>query len=251
MPALSPRLSVLDKLCRSASQKLRRYFLDLERNPVGTANHQKTWQTGIQTAADIFKDGLQVGYPTEKVLLKGLMPYGENDWFIDPVGSIENYQHAREPIAFVCAHSLKGKIQQGMVYLPLHDEAFHVAHGEGSWGPRTRLRVSSRTEISANTIIGCYGLDGDTLAKLGNSGAQLRMSGVALLEATQAAAGLNDGIVMDKLLPVEAQLAALFVLEAGGVATDRTGQPIGPESTSLVAADSKLHAKLLKTLQGK
>lgn len=251
MPALSPRLSVLDKLCRSASQKLRRYFLDLERNPFGTANHQKTWQTGIQTAADIFKDGLQTGYPTEKLVLKGVTPYGDNDWFVDVVGSVDNYQHAREPIAFVAAHSLKGKVQQGMVYLPMHDEAYHVAHGEGSWGPRTRLRVSSRTDITAQTIIGCFGLDGNTLAKVATSGAQLRMGGVALLEVTQLAAGLNDGVVIDNLLPTEALFAALFVQEAGGVATDRTGQPIGAESTSLVAAGSKLHAKLLKTLQGK
>jgi myo-inositol-1(or 4)-monophosphatase len=251
MPALSPRLSVLDKLCRSASQKQRRYFLDLERNPIGTANHTKTWQNGIQFAAEIFQEGLKTGYPTEKLLLKGFTPYAENDWFIDPVGNLENFQHAREPLAFVAAHSLKGKVQQGMVYVTMQDEAFHVSHGEGSWGPRTRLRVSSRSELTPETLVGCYGLKGDDLAKVASSGAQLRIGGVALLEATQVAAGLNDGIVADNLLPTEAQLAALFVHEAGGMATDRTGQPIGAESTSLVAANSKLHAKLLKTLQGK
>lgn len=251
MPALSPRLSVLDKLCRSASQKQRRYFLDLERNPVGTANHAKTWQNGIQFAAEIFQEGLQTSYPTEKLLLKGFAPHVENDWFIDPVGSIENFQHAHEPIAFVAAHSLKGKVQQGIVYLTMQDEAYHVSHGEGSWGPRTRLRVSSRSEINKDTIIGCYGLKGDGLAKIANSGAQLRIGGVALLEVTLAASGLNDGVVADNILPTEAQLAALFIHEAGGIATDRTGQPIGAESTSLVAASSKLHAKLLKTLQGK
>lgn len=251
MPALSPRLSVLDKLCRSASQKLRRYFLDLERNPFGTANHQKTWQTGLQTAADIFRNGLQTGYPTEKLVLKAMTPYTENDWFVDVVGSIENYQHAREPIAFVAVHSLKGKVQQGMVYLPLHDEAYHVGHGEGSWGPRTRLRVSSRIDLTPQTLVGCYGLDAESLSHLAATGAQLRMNGVAMLEVTQLAAGLNDGLVIDNILPTEAQFAALFVREAGGVATDRTGQPIGADSTSLVAANSKLHARLLKTLQGK
>jgi myo-inositol-1(or 4)-monophosphatase len=161
-------------------------------------------------------------------------PMGRN-WVIDPIDGTNNFLAGMGAFA-VCIGLLdQGVPVLGVVLDVTRDITYSAAKGLGAFANdrpihahTTPLTDSSMVMLTSNLLK----KDGTTpqwaCRWIGQTIWKIRMIGSAALEAVQVAAGVAHGAVTinGKLWDVVAPAA--IVLEAGGVITDTTGQPIFP-----------------------
>jgi myo-inositol-1(or 4)-monophosphatase len=78
----------------------------------------------------------------------------------------------------------------------------------------------------------------------------VRVMGSAVLGLAYVAAGRVDLYFHHSLYPWDLAAGLLLVREAGGVATDREGQPAAPEHESVVVANPALHREFMERVGG-
>jgi myo-inositol-1(or 4)-monophosphatase len=81
---------------------------------------------------------------------------------------------------------------------------------------------------------------------LGTSG--IRRAGSAALDLAWVASGAFDGFWELVLAPWDMAAGLLLVREAGGIATNLQGEPIGPAHTAVVAGNPGIHQWLLEVI---
>jgi myo-inositol-1(or 4)-monophosphatase len=184
-------------------------------------------------------------------------------WVIDPIDGTNNFI-AGLGIFAVCIGLLeRGRPVLGVVYDVTRDFMYAAAAGEGAWlgtqrlaVPDTPLSDSSMLMLTSN-LLDRHGACPEWARRwIAQTNWKVRMIGSAALEAVQVAAGVAHGSVTvnGKLWDVAA--AAAVVLEAGGVITGLTGEPIFPfdlrnyggAKVPFVAAGPKAHPELLREL---
>jgi myo-inositol-1(or 4)-monophosphatase len=185
-------------------------------------------------------------------------------WVIDPIDGTNNFVSGLGNFAVCIGLLEQGEPVLGVVYDVTRDLVYSAARGHGAWLGSKRLSVlsdplsdSSMLMLTSNLLDKQGRFPGWVVRWLSQTNWKIRLLGSAAVEAIQVAAGVAHGAVTinGKLWDVAAPAA--IVLEAGGVLTDPSGQPVFPfdlrnyagAKVPFLAAGPAAHAQLLKEMR--
>lgn len=209
-----------------------------------------------QTIAAAFPDHTILG---EEDVPGTAAPAGASEyrWIVDPLDGTTNYVHQVPFFSVSLALERQGELLVGAVYNPVSDECFLATAGQGAFLNGTRLRTSEVTALeNAMVSMGFPATvtpDSPDL-RLFNEAVyhcqSMRRTGSAALNLAYVAAGRFDAAwaYATKIWDIAAGL--LLIQEAGGVATNFSGNKLRLEHTPVIAAaNPTLHAVLMGTVQ--
>ena len=217
----------------------------------------------IVTEVDLLSEELMVSairerYPEDAILSEeqgGEISESGRTWLLDPVDGTANYARGN-PLFCACVSLLEGDaVIHAAVSAPRLGDLYHAALGGGAYRDssegRTPMRVSETERLE-------YAFFGADLAFRGNGGAgprrvlsaawQFRALGSAGVRGAWVAAGYLDVSIGTRNTAWDYAPTALLVSEAGGQATDLSGEPWTHASDGLVATNGRLHTEVLEKL---
>jgi len=176
----------------------------------------------------------------------------ERVFVVDPIDGTRAFVSGDTTWAHALAVVEAGQVISGVVFMPVLDEMFAASKGGGAHMNETPLSVSSRTDLTGAALLtNKWGLD-----------AKHWPGGVPQVERHQRPAlayrlalvgeGRFDGSVsFGNVWEWDSAAGSLIVQEAGGIATDRHGQPLSfnrpePRSAGVLATNAPLHRQMLR-----
>lgn len=179
------------------------------------------------------------------------------EWHVDPIDGTLNY--ALQVPLFSCSVGVwqQDRGVAGAIYVPLQDEIFSAARGEGAFLGDTRLQVSDRDRVgeaiasNQSTRSGRFVRDPQILANLRRSFMKTRRLGSIALELAFVACGRFDALLASKGSPqnlYDVAAGILLVEEAGGRVTNGHGEPFREGDHELVASNGRIHHEILGLL---
>jgi myo-inositol-1(or 4)-monophosphatase len=261
LAALHPMLNIAVKAARSAGVVINRASLDLESIGVSMKAPRDFVTEVDRRAEEIIIDTLLTAFPDHAILAEESgHRAGRNDdeylWIIDPLDGTTNFIHGFPVYAVSIALSVRGQVQQAVVFDPARNDLFFASKGRGAYLNNKRLRVSKRTRM-ADALIGT-GFPfrrGDNIQrylqmfeKVAASCAGLRRPGAAALDLCYVAAGWYDGFFETGLSPWDAAAGSLMITEAGGLAGNFTGEPDYLFKRELVCGNPRIYGQLVQML---
>ena len=87
------------------------------------------------------------------------------------------------------------------------------------------------------------------LKALDDANIHTRKSGNTMADILDVASGKADMAIATRVTRLEALLTNLIMAESAGFASDMKGKALGPASTTLIAANPKLHSKVVALLK--
>ncbi|MFZ2587880.1 MAG: inositol monophosphatase family protein [Alphaproteobacteria bacterium] len=246
----NPKATLIRNTCKALSATFRRAFGEASRtlvNPSATVAIRDGLVVSLQQLikAELSKSNIPVVTPTDSV------PEGAH-WLVEPLGGRRNFAHGRLPVTVDFAFIMDdGTCPLGAVYFPQEDVLVLAERGTGAKGP-DRFRASGRTALhDALLLLPMSTIDTCNL-KLMEMGETLtlhtRKTGHPLFDAIDVASGRADIMVGTRLNRLEVLLAELILSESAAKATQLDGKPLTPASTTLLAANLKLHPLIIEAL---
>ncbi len=261
----NPRLNNLLRMCHKSAKDLNRFFGDMARQQVKTSGLEQSLETAINKVSGFQFNVLSETYPESKIDIKeSLQQEGTDNITIlaAPIASYANFMHAVEPAFSTYVVLENNTPKEALVYDFVADTQLLVAKGDGALDSEMRYRVTGRTSLvqgvfhfhvpsrlegkpnkDANYII-------SSMTDFIKTGVSCRMTQNPVADLMNVASGRADGFVAVGLSPLDIAFGQLLITEAGGKATDIHGEVLNENSTTMVAANATLHARLLKTLHG-
>jgi myo-inositol-1(or 4)-monophosphatase len=175
-------------------------------------------------------------------------PDAEYVWVIDPIDGTRDYARG---IPFFCtsiALTRRGLPVAAVIYDPIHQETFHAEAGGGAFLDGSPIHVGARAELqdavlTLSLVSERYLYNGHLalpmLDELQGQVESVRIMGSAALHLAYVACGRCDVGFQDSVHPWDILAGALLVQEAGGVATDLLGGPVGISSHDIIVASSR------------
>ncbi len=252
----SAHMNVMVEAVQKAGRALIRDFGEIENLQVS-----KKGPGDFVSAADLKSEKLilsvlQKARPTYGLLLeeggeiKGTDK--EFSWIVDPLDGTTNFLHGIPHWAVTIALKKGNEIVAGVIYDPIKDELYTAEKGGGAFMNSRRLRVANRRSlVDALLTIGSEKsptFQHDVIATAPFASG-LRRFGSACLDLAYVAAGRFDAYWERGLKPWDAAAGSLMIKEAGGYVTDYEGGKDFVFGGSLIAANSDIHADLLKKLK--
>lgn len=151
-------------------------------------------------------------------------------WVIDPLDGTTNYAQHLPVFAVSIALIENGQPSVGVVYDPLHDEAFTAERGQGAYLNTDRLTAAPTADI-ASAVIGLdWGREEqaratalDWISQAGQECRTIRAIGSAALGLCYLAAGRLDIYFHTALFPWDGAAGQLIAEEAGARIFDFSG----------------------------
>ena len=180
----------------------------------------------------------------------------QNRWIVDPLDGTTNFLHGIPLFGISIALEREGQIVAGVIYNPAMNELYTAERGGGAFLNDRRLRVSGRRDFSLSVV-------GTGIPHLGKpehdrfieqvrrvmpqvSG--VRRMGAASLDLAYVAAGRLDAFWEQGLQPWDIAAGILLVREAGGLASDLSGQPTMFETGGICVGNEFTQPRLLDIL---
>ena len=260
---LHPMLNVAIKAARTAGTIINRAALDVESVRVA-AKHTNDFVTEIDQAAEkAIIETLLTAYPDHGIWAEesgqreGRGRDKDHVWIIDPLDGTTNFIHGFPVYCVSIALSVKGRIEQAVVYDPTRNDLFTATRGRGAYDNDRRIRVSKRTRLAESLISTGFpfrkGDDFPTYLKMMGDVMQrttgLRRPGAAALDLAYVAAGFTDGFFETGLKPWDVAAGSLLVTEAGGLIGNFTGEAGDLEQAECLAANPRVYAQLVQVLR--
>src|SRR5215203_4494394 len=217
------------------------------------------------TEVDLLCEELMVNaigerYPDDAILseeMGGSVSESGRTWLLDPVDGTANYMKAN-PMFCACVSVMEGgTVTHAAVAAPRLGDLYHARSGGGAYresgGRETPLRVSDTQRLEYAVAGADLSLHGGRPQDPGVErvlfGAwQLRALGSAGIRGAWLAAGYLDVSVGTRNTAWDYAPTVLLVSEAGGRATDLSGEPWSLSSDGLIATNAALHDEVLDTL---
>jgi len=205
-------------------------------------------------------DAIRERYPDDAILSEergGSVSETGRTWLLDPVDGTANFMKAN-PMFCACVSVVEGgSVTHAAVDAPRIGDLYHARLGGGAYretgGVSTPLRVSGTEKLE-------YGVVGADLSLYGGRAQdpgveevlfgswQLRALGSAGIRGAWIAAGYLDVSVGTRNTAWDYAPTVLLVSEAGGRATDLSGEPWSLSSRGLIATNAALHEEVLGIL---
>ena len=258
---LHPMINVAVKAARAAGSIINRAALDIESVRV-SQKMANDFVTEVDHAAEqAIIETLLTAYPGHGILAEESgSEHGAKDsefvWIIDPLDGTTNFIHGLPVYCVSIALSVKGKIEQAVVYDPSRNDLFTATKGRGAYLNDRRIRVSKRTDLKGSLIsTGFPFRPGDNfnqyLTMMGDvmqRTAGLRRPGAAALDLAYVAAGYTDGFFELGLKPWDVAAGSLLITEAGGLVGNFTGEADFLEQAECLAGNPKVYGQLVGIL---
>jgi myo-inositol-1(or 4)-monophosphatase len=257
---MNPSLHEIEELSRSAGEILHAGFGKI---------HEIRYKGVIDVVTEVDKRSedfllgeIRKRYPNQRIVAEenGESPgEGDNAWFIDPLDGTVNYSHGLPIYCVSIGYMEGGSMRLGAVYDPSRDECFSAERGRGAWLNGQRVATSQANNLDQSLLVTGFAYDIrsnlnnnlDHFAHFAVHSQAVRRLGSAALDLCYVAAGRFDGYWELNLQPWDVAAGALIAAEAGAIVTNTSGAPlILAWPVSIVAANPKLHASLLKGLAG-
>ena len=259
---LHPMLNVAIRAARAAGAIINRAALDVEAVRI-SQKQVNDFVTEVDHAAeDAIIDTLLTAYPghgihaEESGRTRGNQ-HSDHVWIIDPLDGTTNFIHGFPVYCVSIALSVKGRVEQAVIYDPSRNDLFTATRGRGAFLNDRRIRVSKRTRLPECLISTGFpyrkGDDFPTYLKMMGEvmqrAAGLRRPGAAALDLAYVAAGFTDGFFETGLKPWDVAAGSLLVTEAGGLIGNFTGEAGDLEQAECMAANPRVYAQLAQVLR--
>mgnify|MGYP001809843504 FL=1 len=257
----SPILNVMMAAARKAGRGMVRDFGEVEKLQVSMKGTADFVSSADLKAEKTLRQELSKARPGFAFLLEEGGEVAGDDksqrWIVDPIDGTTNFIHGIPHFAVSIGLERDGELVAGVVYEPISDSLFHAERGAGAFLNEWRLRVSARRDLADSVLttgIPHRGRPGQAdflkeLAAAMEQTAGVRRFGSAALDLAYVAAGRCEGFWESGLKPWDIAAGIVLVREAGGYVSDFTGRSDMLASGDVVAANDKLHAKLLSMLR--
>jgi myo-inositol-1(or 4)-monophosphatase len=256
---MSGILNIAVRAARAAGRVTMRYFDRVDTIKVSSKS-RNDFVTDVDRAAEVaIIQELRGKFPSHAILAEESGAHGGNEfeWIIDPLDGTTNYLHGFPQWSISIGLRVRGRMEAGVVYDPLHEELFTAERGAAAQLNDRKIRVSSRRGLEG-ALIGTgipfreqHQLDAylAMLRAMLEDTAGIRRPGSAALDFAYVAAGRLDGFWELNLSPWDFAAGALLVAEAGGTVTDLAGGDGFFDSCNVVAGGLKVHAAMLERLR--
>jgi myo-inositol-1(or 4)-monophosphatase len=255
---LHPMLNVAVKAARAAGAIINRAALDVEAVRISQKQVNDFVTEVDQAAEQAIIETLLTAYPGHGILAEESgSEHGAKDsefvWIIDPLDGTTNFIHGFPYYCVSIALSVKGRLEQAVVYDPTRNDLFTATKGRGAYLNERRIRVSKRVRLQECLLsTGFPFRPGDNfknylgmMADIMPRTAGLRRPGAAALDLAYVAAGYSDGFFEAGLNPWDMAAGALLVTEAGGLIGNFTGEADFLEQKECLAANPRLYSQLV------
>ena len=259
---LHPMLNVAIKAARAAGAIINRAALDIESVRVSEKQSNDFVTEVDQAAEKAIIETLLTAYPQHGILAEESgQQHGNADsdfvWIIDPLDGTTNFIHGFPVYCVSIALSVRGKIEQAVVYDPSRNDLFTATRGRGAFMNDRRIRVSKRIRMADCLLTTGFPFrEGQNyeqfmqlFIEMMRCTAGLRRPGSAALDLAYVAAGFSDGFFETGLQPWDAAAGSLLVQEAGGLIGNFTGEADFLHSQECMAASPKIYALMVQMLQ--
>ena len=260
-PNLHPMLNVAVKAARAAGAIINRAALDVEAVRI-SQKQVNDFVTEVDLASEaIILETLLTAFPHHGILAEESGsthgdPHGDHIWIIDPLDGTTNFIHGFPVYCVSIALSVRGKIEQAVIFDPSRNDLFTATKGRGAFMNERRIRVSKRTNLTECLIsTGFPFRKGDNfnqyLRMMGDvmqRTAGLRRPGAAALDLAYVAAGFTDGFFETGLSPWDVAAGSLLVTEAGGLVGNLTGEADFLEQKECLAGAPRIYGQLVNIL---
>ncbi|GLW62364.1 histidinol-phosphatase [Actinomadura rubrobrunea] len=189
----------------------------------------------------------------------GRTGFGARCWIIDPIDATKNFVRGVPVWATLIALMEDDRVVVGVVSAPALNRRWWAARGGGAWTGRSITRAN-RIQVSQVSDLADASLSFSSLSGWEEQGRLDRF--LDLTRAVWRTRAFGDFwshmMVAEGTVDVSTEpevslwdLAALHVIveEAGGMFTDLSGRP-GPDGGSVVCTNGRLHADVLRILEG-
>ncbi len=254
-------VNIAVKAARAAGAIINRAALDVESVRI-SQKQINDFVTEVDHASEqVIIETLLGAYPGHGILAEESgSEHGARDsecvWIIDPLDGTTNFIHGFPVYCVSIALSVRGKIEQAVIYDPSRNDLFTATKGRGAFLNDRRLRVSKRIRLKESLIsTGFPFRDGDDfagyLAMMGDvmqRSAGLRRPGAAALDLAYVAAGFTEGFFETGLQPWDVAAGSLLVTEAGGLIGNFSGDANFLDQKECLAGNPKIYAQLVSLL---
>ncbi len=182
---------------------------------------------------------------------------GPRQWVVIPLSGIDNLLHGIPFFCIAIAVTHESELHAGVVLDPVSNELFWAEKGFGAFSEAGRLRVSARNHLgdlqlaaipprlrSDRSRSSYTGQTENALTQVQG----IRHLGSVALELAWLASGRLDGLWASETRFVDVAAAAVIVKEAGGMVTDLSGRAFTRQSSSLLASNGRMHARISSLL---
>lgn len=250
----SALLNVMVQAVEKATHHWRHDLLELEQlQMTGRPVHEFAIKSYAKTAT-LLKQELTKARPKYGFISPKETIDAEDDahcWMVEPLDGIHNFGRALPFVACAVGLLREGRPYAGVMYTPLQQQLFWAEQGSGAFSPSRRLRVAGRQDGSSLLIGTSFGQD-NWQKQVQSSAIQWRDWGCHVLAMAYTASGALDGFMSKndtKVLSLSSATGAIFIREAGGLATDFAGEDLEFPSQDVVFSAESTHKKLLTSLE--
>jgi len=255
-------LNVAIRAARAAGAIINRAALDVEAVRI-SQKQVNDFVTEVDHASeDAIIDTLLTAYPNHAIHAEESGRTRGNQrsdhvWIIDPLDGTTNFIHGFPVYCISIALTVKGRVEQAVIYDPTRNDLFTATRGRGAYLNDRRIRVSKRTRLQESLVsTGFPYRKGDDFAgylKMMSDVMQLtaglRRPGAAALDLAYVAAGFTDGFFETGLKPWDVAAGSLLVTEAGGLIGNFTGDTGDLDQGECLAGNPRVYAQLVQVLQ--
>lgn len=197
----------------------------------------------------------EAGFVTEE---KTINKTGEvYNWIVDPLDGTTNFIHGLPAYSVSIALQRNDELVSGVVYEVNRDECFTAWKDGGAYLNGKRISVSANTEFSQSLLAtGFPYYNFDLLEKYINVFRELtkvchglRRVGSAAVDLAYVACGRFDGYFEYNLNSYDIAAGMVLVREAGGEATNFSGDNDAFPSREILAGNPELHKKMQEVIQ--
>ena len=255
---MHPILDTAITAARKAGQLMLRFQERLDQLTITRKEDDEVVSDADRMAEELIIEIVQQTYPQHAILAE---ESGDKhspadpepwQWFIDPIDGTQNYLQGRADFCVSIAVAHEGRLEHAVIFAPRHEELYTASRGQGAQLERRRIRVR-RIETLKDGLVasGFCGRGGQKLGtalqqmrRITGQAAGLRITGSAALELANLAAGRLDGFWHAGLSAWDTAAGILLVREAGGLATDFSGNSECLQSPDLVAGGPTIFSQL-------
>jgi myo-inositol-1(or 4)-monophosphatase len=260
-------LAQLEKQVVELSEEVGEFIFKESRNFDRSRIEQKTGFNNLVSYVDKESErtlvtGLQKMLPGSGVIgEEGTSIEGTNDytWIIDPLDGTTNFTHGLPPFAISIGLAHKGKVVLGIVHEVNLKECFHGSADTGAFCNGKPIRVSA-INLIGNALL-ATGFPYFMSEKV-NSHMQIirkfldethgvRRLGSAAVDLAYVACGRLEGFFEYNLNPWDVAAGTFLVQTAGGIVTDFKNGSNFLYGGELCAANSGVHAEMLRVIRDK
>ncbi|CAN5196450.1 histidinol-phosphatase [soil metagenome] len=176
-------------------------------------------------------------------------------WLVDPIDGTRSFVRGYPFFSTQIALMHSGRVIVGVSSAPLFDELAWAEQGTGAWLNGERCAVSA-----IDTLEDCTLSSGNLRSLAAGDGWSRYGTLVTRVERSRGygdfyhyhllAAGRIDVVIESDVHILDVAALSLIVEEAGGRFTDMDGNALGLGTRSVLASNSRLHARVLEALAG-